>query len=211
MPAAAPATDRQAAGGLGSARPWTRADTASLTRPLAVVAALHVAGFGALALGAGPLTGQGTGQLLGWGLALSAYALGVRHAFDADHIAVIDGATRKLTADAAHTPGRPRPLSVGFWFSLGHSSVVLAMALLVAAGTGLAPPWPARTPPPTKGWRPSAPPPPACSCGPSAWSTSSPWSPSCGCAGACAPGSSTPTSHLRPWRSPAPSPGSCGA
>jgi nickel/cobalt transporter (NiCoT) family protein len=52
----------------------------------------------------------------------------MRHAFDADHIAAIDNTTRKLMAD-----GR-RPLSVGFWFSLGHSSVVFALVLLLAAG-----------------------------------------------------------------------------
>ena len=45
----------------------------------------------------------------------------MRHAFDADHIAAIDNTTRKLMAD-----GR-RPLSVGFWFSLGHSSVVFGL------------------------------------------------------------------------------------
>ena len=46
----------------------------------------------------------------------------MRHAFDADHIAAIDNTTRKLMADGK------RPLSVGFWFSLGHSIVVLLMA-----------------------------------------------------------------------------------
>ena len=43
----------------------------------------------------------------------------MRHAFDADHIAAIDNTTRKLLADGN------RPLSIGFWFSLGHSTVVL--------------------------------------------------------------------------------------
>src|ERR1700690_2333188 len=52
----------------------------------------------------------------------------MRHAFDADHIAAIDNTTRKLMAEGK------RPLSVGFWFSLGHSSVVFALAFLFAAG-----------------------------------------------------------------------------
>ena len=56
------------------------------------------------------------------GVGLTAYTLGLRHAFDADHIAAIDNTTRKLMSD-----GR-RPLSVGFFFALGHSTVVLVLA-----------------------------------------------------------------------------------
>ena len=52
----------------------------------------------------------------------------MRHAFDADHIAAIDNTTRKLMADGK------RPMSVGFWFSLGHSSVVFVMVLGIALG-----------------------------------------------------------------------------
>lgn len=62
--------------------------------------------------------------VFGVGLGITAYTLGMRHAFDADHIAAIDNTTRKLLADGK------RPLSVGFWFSLRHSSVVF-IALLV--------------------------------------------------------------------------------
>jgi nickel/cobalt transporter (NiCoT) family protein len=62
------------------------------------------------------------------GLGLTAYTLGLRHALDADHLAAIDNTTRKLMAE------RKRPLSVGFWFSLGHSTVVFALSLLFAAG-----------------------------------------------------------------------------
>src|ERR1700723_1451805 len=61
-------------------------------------------------------------------IGLTAYPLGARHAFDADHISAIDNTTRKLMADGK------RPLSVGFWFSLGHSSVVFALSLLLAIG-----------------------------------------------------------------------------
>jgi high-affinity nickel-transport protein len=52
----------------------------------------------------------------------------MRHAFDADHIAAIDNTTRKLMSEGQ------RPLSVGFWFSLGHSSVVFGLALLLSLG-----------------------------------------------------------------------------
>jgi high-affinity nickel-transport protein len=54
---------------------------------------------------------------------------GVRHAFDADHIAAIDNTTRKLMAE-----GR-RPVSVGFWFALGHATVVALLTAGTAAGT----------------------------------------------------------------------------
>ena len=68
------------------------------------------------------------GTIFGWGTAALAYTLGMRHAFDADHIAAIDNTTRKLMADGQ------RPLSVGFWFSLGHSSVVAGLAILLNFG-----------------------------------------------------------------------------
>jgi high-affinity nickel-transport protein len=62
------------------------------------------------------------------GTGIAAYTLGLRHAFDADHICAIDNTTRKLMAEGK------RPLSVGFWFSLGHSTVVFALACAFAAG-----------------------------------------------------------------------------
>ena len=76
-------------------------------------------------------------HLLGWGMLLSvaaahpsilglgglAYSFGLRHAFDADHIAAIDNTTRKLLQQ------RQRPVGVGFFFSLGHSTVVFLIAL----------------------------------------------------------------------------------
>ncbi|MEN9736262.1 MAG: hypothetical protein RL129_972, partial [Actinomycetota bacterium] len=67
------------------------------------------------------------GSIFGWGTALLAYTLGMRHAFDADHISAIDNTTRKLMSEGK------RPLAVGFFFSLGHSSVVAALAALVVA------------------------------------------------------------------------------
>ena len=64
------------------------------------------------------------------GTALLAYGLGLRHAVDADHIAAIDNATRKLMHE------RKRPIGVGFFFALGHSSVVVVAATAIALTAG---------------------------------------------------------------------------
>jgi high-affinity nickel-transport protein len=58
--------------------------------------------------------------------AFIAYGFGLRHAVDADHIAAIDNVTRKLMQEGK------RPIAVGFFFSLGHSTVVIAAAILIA-------------------------------------------------------------------------------
>ncbi len=63
------------------------------------------------------------------GTALLAYSFGLRHAVDADHIAAIDNVTRKLIQEGK------RPISVGFWFSVGHSAVVVLVALAIALTT----------------------------------------------------------------------------
>ena len=68
------------------------------------------------------------GTLFGWGTGFLALTLGMRHAFDADHISAIDNTTRKLMAEGK------RPMGVGFFFSLGHSSVVTALAILLNFG-----------------------------------------------------------------------------
>lgn len=68
------------------------------------------------------------GSVFGIGLGVTAYTLGMRHAFDADHIAAIDNTTRKLVADGK------KPMSVGFWFSLGHSTIVFVLVALLALG-----------------------------------------------------------------------------
>ena len=60
------------------------------------------------------------------GMAFLAYTLGLRHAFDVDHIAAIDNTVRKLLEENRN------PLGVGFYFSLGHSTVVFALAMLAA-------------------------------------------------------------------------------
>ena len=95
----------------------------------AVVLGLHAVGFFILfALVAPHHYRLGGGGAFAIGTGVTAYTLGMRHAFDADHIAAIDNTTRKLMAEGK------RPLSVGFWFSLGHSTVVFALAFLFAAG-----------------------------------------------------------------------------
>ena len=106
---------------------WNRGDWAQVCALVGVVAALHAVGFGTLILVVAPQRYQVGAQVLSIGLGVTAYMLGLRHAFDADHIAAIDNVTRKLTADGA------RPKSVGFWFALGHSAMVVMLALLVVA------------------------------------------------------------------------------
>ncbi|MFC3807364.1 HoxN/HupN/NixA family nickel/cobalt transporter [Terrabacter sp. MAHUQ-38] len=105
-----------------------REERRSLVGMAVFIALLHVVGWGLLVLVVAPEGYRVAGQLFGVGLGVTAYTLGMRHAFDADHIAAIDNTTRKLM-----TEGR-RPLSVGFWFSLGHSSVVFIMVMLLAFG-----------------------------------------------------------------------------
>ncbi|MFF4649159.1 HoxN/HupN/NixA family nickel/cobalt transporter [Streptacidiphilus sp. ASG 303] len=89
---------------------------------------LHVVGWFTLLAIVEPQHHRVGGAVFGAGMGLTAYTLGMRHAFDADHIAAIDNTTRKLMSDGQ------RPLSVGFWFSLGHSSVVFGLCALLALG-----------------------------------------------------------------------------
>jgi len=84
-------------------------------------------------------------NLVAWGLAVAAsvsypillptaflaYTFGLRHAVDADHIAAIDNTTRKLMSDGQ------RPVGVGLFFSLGHSTVVVALSVVIAVSAGL--------------------------------------------------------------------------
>jgi high-affinity nickel-transport protein len=95
----------------------------------AVVAGLHILGFLALILLVAPRHYHlGTAGTFTIGIGVTAYTLGLRHAFDADHIAAIDNTTRKLMSEGK------RPMSVGFWFSLGHSTIVFALAFLISIG-----------------------------------------------------------------------------
>ena len=93
------------------------------------VGALHAIGFVILFAVIAPAhAGLSAAGALTVGVGLTAYTLGMRHAFDADHIAAIDNTTRKLMAEGK------RPLSTGFWFSLGHSTIVFALTFLVSVG-----------------------------------------------------------------------------
>jgi high-affinity nickel-transport protein len=65
---------------------------------------------------------------LGIGVSVLAYTLGLRHAFDADHISAIDNTTRKVLNDRRGTD-KPRPLAFGYFFSLGHSTIVIAIGV----------------------------------------------------------------------------------
>jgi high-affinity nickel-transport protein len=94
----------------------------------AFILGLHIVGFGILALLVVPGHYHLGARAFGFGTGVLAYTLGLRHAFDADHISAIDNTTRKLMADGK------RPLSVGFFFSLGHSSVVFVLAVLLNIG-----------------------------------------------------------------------------
>ena len=106
----------------------TRAEWTRLGGMAAFVVALHVIGWFTLVAVVAPQHYKVGSDMFGAGIGVTAYTLGMRHAFDADHIAAIDNTTRKLMHEGK------RPLSVGFWFSLGHSSIVFALALLLSMG-----------------------------------------------------------------------------
>jgi high-affinity nickel-transport protein len=101
---------------------WTRAERVRLSGIVATVVGLNIAGwsmylyYSTSLVAASAFAGAGT----------LAYVLGIRHAFDADHIAAIDDTTRLMMLR-----GR-RPIGVGFFFAMGHSTVVVVLALLVA-------------------------------------------------------------------------------
>ena len=106
----------------------TRTEWASAGGIAAAVIGLHIVGWATLLMIVVPGHYRLGTETFGVGIGVTAYTLGMRHAFDADHIAAIDNTTRKLMADGK------RPLSVGFFFSLGHSTVVFVLALLLSAG-----------------------------------------------------------------------------
>ena len=113
------------------AQAWDRRDWREFGALAAAIVALHVVGFGSLVLLVAPHHYQVGTQVFGVGLGVTAYMFGLRHAFDADHIAAIDNTTRKLLTERSEAR---RPLSVGFWFSLGHSTVVFVLVVLLALG-----------------------------------------------------------------------------
>jgi high-affinity nickel-transport protein len=139
-------TDATAVDASGLARfraSLTRRDRTSLAGMYGFVVLLHVVGFGVLLGLVVPNHYQlgGDHPVFTIGVGILAYTFGMRHAFDADHIAAVDNTTRKLMADNVEkeATGVPpeeirRPLSVGFWFSLGHSTIVFLLALLLSLG-----------------------------------------------------------------------------
>lgn len=124
-------------------RSLNRRDWRSLGGMAGFIVLLHVIGFGVLFGFVVPRHYHlgGDHPVFTIGVGLLAYTFGLRHAFDADHIAAVDNTTRKLLADnaARREAGVPeaeirKPLSVGFWFSLGHSTIVFALAFLLSVG-----------------------------------------------------------------------------
>ncbi len=108
----------------------TRAESRrQLTFMVVVALALNVVGWGTLV---GVVVPQGyeigNAGAFGLGVGITAFLLGARHAFDADHITIIDNATRKLVGEGKAAR------STGLWFALGHSSVVFGLAAVIAAG-----------------------------------------------------------------------------
>ncbi len=102
---------------------WTRLGLMAI-----VVVAFFVAGFAMIFAAAQHHYRLSRTAVFGVGTGILALTLGMRHAFDADHISAIDNTTRKLMADGK------RPLSIGFFFSLGHSTVVFVMTILLNIG-----------------------------------------------------------------------------
>jgi nickel/cobalt transporter (NiCoT) family protein len=88
------------------------------------IVALHALGFFVFIAFVVPAHYKG----LGIGVSILAYTLGLRHAFDADHISAIDNTTRKVMNERQGT-GKPRPFCFGYFFSLGHSTIVVAMGV----------------------------------------------------------------------------------
>ena len=102
---------------------WARAGGMAVT-----IIVLNVLGWVMLAAAVGGHYHINKTEIFGFGTGILAYTLGMRHAFDADHIAAIDNTTRKLVNDGK------RPMSVGFFFSLGHSTIVFLLALVLNFG-----------------------------------------------------------------------------
>jgi nickel/cobalt transporter (NiCoT) family protein len=116
----APRSRYQTLKGSFNAREWR-----TITWMSSTIVALHVIGCGILIAFVLP----GHYKHFGIGLGILAYTLGLRHAFDADHISAIDNTTRKLLNDRHGVEGTNRPLTLGYYFSLGHSTIVVAIGI----------------------------------------------------------------------------------
>jgi nickel/cobalt transporter (NiCoT) family protein len=106
-------------------RAFNQREWRKITWMMVTIVALHVVGFGILIAFVVPGHYKG----FGIGLGVLAYTLGLRHAFDADHISAIDNTTRKLLNERQAVEGSSRPLTLGYYFSLGHSTIVVAIGL----------------------------------------------------------------------------------
>ena len=104
-------------------RSLTQAERARVGGMLTAILAVNLVGWGTFILEILPRHFQYKELGVGVGVAVTAWTLGLRHAFDADHIAAIDNTTRKLMADGQ------RPLGTGFFFALGHASVVMVVGV----------------------------------------------------------------------------------
>lgn len=129
--------DRRAAGAGSSVTDqqrvrFTRDEVPRLLAMFGFIAALHAIGWGLFTHYNGIARIHGivgsNGKLVYAGAGALAYTFGLRHAFDADHISAIDNTTRELMSEGQ------RPMGVGFFFSLGHSSVVFALSVLINVG-----------------------------------------------------------------------------
>jgi high-affinity nickel-transport protein len=107
---------------------WTRAERMRLSGILGIIAILHVVGWSLYFYYSHNLAAAGSFTAAG----VTAYVLGMRHAFDADHIAAIDDTTRLMLQR-----GR-RSVGVGFFFAMGHSTVVLVLSTVIALAAGAA-------------------------------------------------------------------------
>jgi high-affinity nickel-transport protein len=105
------------------------AERARLGGMAAIILAMNSFGWGIFVLAIMPNHFRYNGLGIGLGVALTAWTLGARHAFDADHISAIDNVTRKLMADGK------RPLGTGFFFALGHSSILVAVGAGIVVAT----------------------------------------------------------------------------
>ena len=104
-------------------RALTFAEWGRLTTMAALIVAMHVVAWGTFIMVILPRHFHYSGLGVGFGVAVTAYTLGARHAFDADHISAIDNVTRKLMSDGQ------RPLASGFFFALGHSTVIMTVGV----------------------------------------------------------------------------------
>ena len=116
--------------GVPVAKPRTRAlrpaERARLSLMAAVILVLNAGGWAIFVFTVMPQHFHYEKLGVGLGVAITAWTLGLRHAFDADHISAIDNVTRKLMADGK------RPLGTGFFFALGHSTIIVAVGAAIS-------------------------------------------------------------------------------